>query len=98
MRPGGHVFFSTINRNPKAWLLAVVAAEYVLGLLPRGTHDYARFLKPSEIDAWARTHGLELAALAGMHYDPLARRWSVSGNVDVNYLAHYRAPSADATQ
>jgi 2-polyprenyl-6-hydroxyphenyl methylase/3-demethylubiquinone-9 3-methyltransferase len=98
VRPGGHVFFSTINRNPKAWLLAVVAAEYVLGLLPRGTHDYARFLKPSEIDAWARTHGLELAALAGMHYDPLARRWSVSGNVDVNYLAHYRAPSADATQ
>jgi 2-polyprenyl-6-hydroxyphenyl methylase/3-demethylubiquinone-9 3-methyltransferase len=97
VRPGGHVFFSTINRNPKAWLLAVVAAEYVLGMLPRGTHDYARFLKPSEIDAWARAHNLELAALAGMHYDPLARRWSVGGNVDVNYLAHYRAPSADAT-
>jgi 2-polyprenyl-6-hydroxyphenyl methylase/3-demethylubiquinone-9 3-methyltransferase len=95
VRPGGHVFFSTINRNPKAWLLAVVAAEYVLGMLPRGTHDYSRFLKPSEIDAWARTHGLELAALAGMHYDPLARRWSIGKNVDVNYIAHYRAPSAD---
>ena len=91
------MFFSTINRNPKAWLLAVVAAEYVLGLLPRGTHDYARFLKPSEIDAWARGHGLELAGLAGMQYDPLARRWAVSGNVDVNYLAHYRASAADGS-
>jgi len=96
VRPGGNVFFSTINRNPKAWLLAVVAAEYVLGMLPRGTHDYARFLKPSEIDAWARAHRLDLVALAGMHYDPLARCWSVGGNVDVNYLAHYRAPFGDA--
>jgi 2-polyprenyl-6-hydroxyphenyl methylase/3-demethylubiquinone-9 3-methyltransferase len=97
VRPGGHVFFSTINRNPKAWLLAVVAAEYVLGMLPRGTHDYARFLRPSEVDAWARANGLELATLSGMHYDPLARRWSIGGNVDVNYLAHYRAGTSDAT-
>jgi 2-polyprenyl-6-hydroxyphenyl methylase/3-demethylubiquinone-9 3-methyltransferase len=90
-RPGGHVFFSTINRNPKAYLLAVVAAEYVLGWLPRGTHDYARFLKPSEIDTWARAHGLALADLTGMRYDPIGQRWSLGASVDVNYLAHYRA-------
>ena len=90
-RPGGDVFFSTINRNPKAYLLAVVAAEYVLGWLPRGTHDYARFLKPSEIDTWARAHGLALADLTGMHHDPIGQRWSLGAGVDVNYLAHYRA-------
>jgi 2-polyprenyl-6-hydroxyphenyl methylase/3-demethylubiquinone-9 3-methyltransferase len=90
-RPDGHVFFSTINRNPKAYLLAVVAGEYVLGWLPRGTHDYARFLKPSEIDTWARAHGLALADLTGMHYDPIGQRWSLGAGVDVNYLAHYRA-------
>jgi 2-polyprenyl-6-hydroxyphenyl methylase / 3-demethylubiquinone-9 3-methyltransferase len=91
VRPGGHLFFSTINRNPKAYLLAVVAAEYVLGWLPRGTHDYARFLKPSEIDAWARMQDLAIEDLSGMQYDPLTQRWSLSRNVDVNYLAHYRA-------
>jgi 2-polyprenyl-6-hydroxyphenyl methylase/3-demethylubiquinone-9 3-methyltransferase len=94
-KPGGHVFFSTINRNPKAYALAVVAAEYVLGLLPRGTHDYARFIRPSELDAWARFHGLALAELAGFHYSPLSTQWRIGGNVDVNYLAHYRAAAED---
>ena len=94
-KPGGHVFFSTINRNPKAYALAVLAAEYMLGMLPRGTHDYARFIKPSELDGWARGHGLALAALAGLHYSALAGRWKLGSNVDVNYLAHYRAPDED---
>jgi 2-polyprenyl-6-hydroxyphenyl methylase/3-demethylubiquinone-9 3-methyltransferase len=94
-RPGGHVFFSTINRNAKAYALAVVAAEYVLGLLPRGTHDYARFVRPSELDAWARSHELALAELAGFHYSPLSAQWRIGGSVDVNYLAHYRAPAAE---
>jgi 2-polyprenyl-6-hydroxyphenyl methylase / 3-demethylubiquinone-9 3-methyltransferase len=97
LRPGGQIFFSTLNRNPKAYLLAVVAAEYLLGLVPRGTHDYARFIKPSELDAWARLHDLRLEELTGMRYDPLALRWTLGGNVDVNYLAHYRAGAADAT-
>jgi len=94
--PSGHVFFSTINRNPKAYLLAVVAAEYVLGWLPRGTHNYARFIKPSELDAWARPYGLALDALTGMHYDPLSQRWSLGAGVDVNYLAHYRVADSGA--
>lgn len=94
-KPEGHVFFSTINRNPKAYALAVVAAEYVLGLLPRGTHDYARFIRPSELDAWARAHGLLLAELAGFHYSPFSTRWRFGGNVDVNYLAHYRAAAEE---
>jgi 2-polyprenyl-6-hydroxyphenyl methylase / 3-demethylubiquinone-9 3-methyltransferase len=95
-RPGGQVIFSTLNRNAKAYLLAVVAAEYVLGLVPRGTHDYARFIKPSELDLWARAHGLTLIELTGMHYDPLALRWKLGTDVAVNYLAHYRAGDADA--
>jgi 2-polyprenyl-6-hydroxyphenyl methylase/3-demethylubiquinone-9 3-methyltransferase len=87
--PGGQVFFSTINRNPKAYLLAVVTAEYLLGLLPRGTHDYARFIRPSELDAWARPHHLRLAQLAGLRYQPLGQRWAIDRSVDVNYLARY---------
>ncbi len=87
LRPGGLVFFSTINRNPRAYLLAVLAAEYLLHLLPRGTHDYARFVRPSELDAWARAAGLELRALTGVRYNPLTRRCSLSRDVGVNYLA-----------
>jgi len=94
-RPGGHVFFSTLNRTPKAWLLAVVGAEYVLGLLPRGTHDWRRFVRPSELDAWARGAGLELAELAGLRYDPLLGRHRLTRDVSVNYLAWYRKGNSD---
>lgn len=93
VRPGGDVFFSTINRNPKSFLMAIVGAEYVLGLLPRGTHEYARFIRPSELDAWTRTAGLGTAAIAGLHYNPLARRFTTGGDVDVNYLFHCRRPA-----
>ncbi|HEX6929353.1 MAG TPA: bifunctional 2-polyprenyl-6-hydroxyphenol methylase/3-demethylubiquinol 3-O-methyltransferase UbiG [Gammaproteobacteria bacterium] len=90
VKPGGDVFFSTINRNPKSFLMAIVGAEYLLRLLPRGTHEYARFIRPSELDAWARAAGLAAAGICGMHYNPLTRRFSTGGDVDVNYLMHFR--------
>ena len=86
VRPGGHVFFSTINRNPKSYLFAVIGAEYVLGLLPKGTHDYQRFVKPSELAAWSRAAGLRNEELIGMTYNPLSRRYSLGRDCDVNYL------------
>jgi 2-polyprenyl-6-hydroxyphenyl methylase/3-demethylubiquinone-9 3-methyltransferase len=86
VRPGGHVFFSTINRNLKSYLFAVVGAEYVLGLLPKGTHDYQRFVKPSELAAWCRASGLSSEELIGMTYNPLTRRYSLGRDCDVNYL------------
>ncbi|MBA3565012.1 MAG: bifunctional 2-polyprenyl-6-hydroxyphenol methylase/3-demethylubiquinol 3-O-methyltransferase UbiG [Gammaproteobacteria bacterium] len=89
-RPGGNLFFSTINRNPKSFLFSIVGAEYVLGLLPRGTHEYERFIRPSELASWARLASLEVADLTGLHYDPFAARYSLGGNVDVNYLMHCR--------
>jgi 2-polyprenyl-6-hydroxyphenyl methylase/3-demethylubiquinone-9 3-methyltransferase len=85
-RPGGHVFFSTINRNPKSYLFAVIGAEYVLGLLPKGTHDYQRFVKPSELAGWCRASGLATAELIGMTYNPITRRYSLGRDCDVNYL------------
>ncbi len=85
-RPGGWVFFSTINRNAKAFALAIVGAEYVLGLLPRGTHEYARFLKPSELAGYARQAGLEVHEVTGMRYNPFTRIASLSSDTDVNYL------------
>ncbi|SPJ16209.1 3-demethylubiquinone-9 3-methyltransferase and 2-octaprenyl-6-hydroxy phenol methylase [Burkholderiales bacterium] len=93
VRPGGTVLFSTINRNPKSFLLAVVGAEYVLGLLPRGTHDYARFLRPSELARGARASGLEVGDLTGMRYNPLTQRFSLHRDTDVNYLVACRRPS-----
>ena len=86
LRPGGRAFFSTINRNPKAYLFAVIGAEYVLGLLPRGTHDYARFIRPSELARWCRDAGLREAELVGMTYNPLTRRYRLGPDCDVNYL------------
>ena len=88
VKPGGHVFFSTLNRNPKSYALAVVGAEYVLGLLPKGTHDYERFIKPSELSRWAKSVGLEPDELIGMAYNPFTRKCSLRANADVNYLMH----------
>ena len=88
VKPGGQVFFSTINRNPKAWLFAIVGAEYVLNLLPKGTHEYLKFIKPSELEGWARKSGLGMRELIGMHYNPLTREYRLGRGVDVNYLAY----------
>jgi len=86
VRPGGQVFFSTINRNPKSYLFAVIGAEYILRLLPRGTHDYLRFIKPSELSRHARAAGLRAAELIGMTYNPLTQRYRLERDCDVNYL------------
>lgn len=94
-KPGGQVFFSTINRNVKSFLMAIVGAEYVLRLLPRGTHEYAKLIRPSELDTWVRAADLELIDIAGMHYNPVLRTCGIGGNVDVNYLVHATRPSAD---
>ncbi|MDR1994857.1 bifunctional 2-polyprenyl-6-hydroxyphenol methylase/3-demethylubiquinol 3-O-methyltransferase UbiG [Azonexus sp.] len=88
VKPGGQVFFSTLNRNPKAYLFAVVGAEYLLRLLPRGTHDYARFIKPSELARWAKMAGLEPQELIGMSYNPLSQRYWLNRDNSVNYLMH----------
>jgi len=86
VRPGGQVFFSTINRNPKSYLFAVIGAEYILRLLPRGTHDYLRFIKPSELSRHAREAGLRSVELIGMTYNPLTREYRLGRDCDVNYL------------
>jgi len=91
-RPGGHIFFSTINRNPKSFLLAIVGAEYVLRLLPAGTHEYEKFIRPSELEAWSRHAGLQLQGSIGLHYNPLTREYSLGENVDVNYIMHFQRP------
>ena len=89
-RPGGDVFFSTLNRNPKSFALAIIGAEYVLGLLPKGTHEFARFVRPSELESWGRRARLQLNELTGMRYNPIAESFSTSDDIDVNYLAHFR--------
>jgi 2-polyprenyl-6-hydroxyphenyl methylase/3-demethylubiquinone-9 3-methyltransferase len=86
VKPGGWVFFSTLNRNPKSFLFAIVGAEYVLNLLPRGTHEYARMIKPSELATFARASGLELQVMRGMAYNPLTKRYWMSADTSVNYL------------
>lgn len=93
VKPGGSVYFSTINRNPKAYLFAIVGAEYLMKMLPRGTHDYTRFIKPSELDSWARTAGLALDNLKGVSYNPFTGLFSQSQDVDVNYMVHYKRPA-----
>lgn len=92
LKPGGHAFFSTINRNLKSYLFAVVGAEYVLRLLPRGTHDYARFIRPSELSALVRSAGLEMTSIIGMSYNPLTRVYSLGSDTDVNYILHAIKP------
>ena len=92
VKPGGSVYFSTINRNPKSYLFAIVGAEYVMKMLPRGTHDYARFIKPSELDHWARNANLELQNIKGISYNPFTSMFSQSQDVDINYTVHYTRP------
>lgn len=92
VKPGGWVFFSTLNRNPKSFLFAIVGAEYVLNLLPRGTHEYAKFIRPSELARWGRDAGLELHQTRGMQYNPLTRRYWLSADTSVNYLFACRKP------
>lgn len=88
VKPGGHVFFSTINRNPKAYLFAVIGAEYVLKMLPKGTHDYAKFIKPSDLARWAKSVGLPPQAVIGMSYNPLSKQYWLGSDTSVNYLMH----------
>jgi 2-polyprenyl-6-hydroxyphenyl methylase/3-demethylubiquinone-9 3-methyltransferase len=89
VKPGGKVFFSTLNRHPKAWLLAIAMAEHVLRMIPKGTHDYQTFIKPSELGRWAREAGLDLLGLEGVGYNPLTGQFNLGGDIDVNYLAAF---------
>lgn len=88
VKPGGHVFFSTINRNPKSYLFAIIGAEYVLRMLPRGTHDFRKFIRPSELDGWTRAAGLPIRHITGLHYNPLTRHYWLGPGVSVNYMVH----------
>ena len=92
-KPGGHVFFSTLNRNPKSYLFAVIGAEYILRMLPRGTHEYARFIKPSELGRFARDAGLQVDEVIGMTYNPLTKVYALGRDTDVNYLVRCRKPA-----
>ncbi len=94
IKPGGHVFFSTINRNLKAYVFAVLGAEYILNMLPKGTHDYAKFIKPSELASWVRQSDLSLEGQAGMSYNPITQRYWLNDDVSVNYLLHTMKPTA----
>ncbi|MFQ3245856.1 MAG: 2-polyprenyl-6-hydroxyphenyl methylase/3-demethylubiquinone-9 3-methyltransferase [Arenicella sp.] len=92
VKPGGDVYFSTINRNPKAWLFAIVGAEYVLNMLPKGTHEYDKLIKPSELSQYARQSGLEMQRMIGLHYNPLTKVYKLAPGVDVNYMIHCSRP------
>ena len=94
-KPGADVFFSTINRTPRAYVQAILAAEHLLGLLPKGTHAFGRFIRPAELAAWLRNHGLDVAHMVGLSYNPITRHYSLTRDVGVNYLLHARKP-ADA--
>jgi 2-polyprenyl-6-hydroxyphenyl methylase/3-demethylubiquinone-9 3-methyltransferase len=98
VRPGGHVICSTINRNARSFALAIVGAEYVLRLLPMGTHQYGRLIRPSELTQWARSGGLELEDLAGLEYDPIGRKARVTDDVSVNYFAAFRRPTPPGSE
>jgi 2-polyprenyl-6-hydroxyphenyl methylase/3-demethylubiquinone-9 3-methyltransferase len=92
LKPGGRVFFATINRNPKAYAFAIVGAEYILNLLPRGTHDYEKFIKPSELARMCRDAGLNVCGTIGMTYNPLTRVYALGRDTDVNYILHAEKP------
>ncbi len=95
LKPGGSVFFSTLNRTPAAFALAIIGAEHLARLLPRGTHRYDRFIRPSELAAWARAAGMEPLEMCGLHYNPLTRTARLGGNLSVNYLVHARKPGLE---
>ena len=92
-KPGGDIFFATLNRTIKSFVFAIIGAEYILRLVPRGTHAFRRFVKPSELNDWAEAVGLRLQDLIGLHYNPFVRRYSLGGGVRVNYFAHYKHPN-----
>ncbi len=92
VKPGGFVFFSTLNRKPKAYLLAIVAAEHLLKMLPKGTHDYKTFIKPSELSRWCRHAGLEIRGMTGIEYNPFSKQFSLGKDIDVNYIIAYQRP------
>ncbi|MFT7131100.1 MAG: 2-polyprenyl-6-hydroxyphenyl methylase/3-demethylubiquinone-9 3-methyltransferase, partial [Gammaproteobacteria bacterium] len=95
VKPGGHIYFSTINRNPKSYLFSIIGAEYLLQLLPRGTHNYDKFIKPSELATWIRDAGLRLKNITGLTYNPITKKYRLnSDDVDVNYLMHVRKESS----
>ena len=93
VKPGGHVFFSTINRNPKSFALAILGAEYILNMLAKGTHEYAKFIQPAELENWARKASLELENIKGMTYNPLLQQYKLGSDVSVNYLMHFHKPA-----
>lgn len=92
-KPGGDVFFSTINRNPKSYIFAIIGAEYVLRLLPKGTHDFHKFIRPSELAHAIDAAGLKLGAMTGLHYNPITRHYWLANNVEVNYMMHTTKPA-----
>ncbi len=89
-KPGGHLFFSTLNRNPKAYLFAIVGAEYILKLLPKGTHEFSKFIRPAELDGWIRTAGLETTEIIGLVYNPFSQKYSLGADISVNYMVSCR--------
>ncbi|MGD8990746.1 MAG: bifunctional 2-polyprenyl-6-hydroxyphenol methylase/3-demethylubiquinol 3-O-methyltransferase UbiG [Desulfobacterales bacterium] len=97
VKPGGDVFFATLNRNLKSFLFAIVGAEYILGLVPKGTHTYHKFIKPAELNNWAGAAGLALMDLCGLHYNPFLKRYTLGGNTHVNFLAHFRSHLKNAS-
>ncbi len=94
VKPGGTIFFSTLNRKWKAWMLAIVGAEYLMRMIPKGTHDYKTFIKPSELTGWARQFGLEIQAITGIEYNPLIKRYYLGKDIDVNYIAVFKKSEA----
>ncbi|MGB5277682.1 MAG: bifunctional 2-polyprenyl-6-hydroxyphenol methylase/3-demethylubiquinol 3-O-methyltransferase UbiG [Gammaproteobacteria bacterium] len=92
VKAGGSIYFSTINRNPKSYLFAIIGAEYLMKMLPPGTHDYSKFIRPSELDVWCREAGLNVISIQGISYNPVTRMYRTSGDVTVNYMVHYVKP------